>query len=128
MIDGGGDTGGGYPRGLLERLEALEERIASLDGEVRTRRLALVGDGGHERLVAEIVAGVTELRLDLPDRPPGGRTSLLVFAVPDQPDWCAGLGVQLWVDGDLVDELTWWADADDRRAGSQTREAPECEG
>jgi hypothetical protein len=116
VIGGDDAVGGGPPDAparvpaLEARLAALEARLAALADEVRTRRVALVGDGDQERLVAEVVAGVTELRLDLPGCPPGRRTSLLVFAAPEQPDWCAGLGVQLWVGGNLVDELSWWED------------------
>ncbi|HET9731064.1 MAG TPA: hypothetical protein VFP54_00170 [Acidimicrobiales bacterium] len=96
-------------------MAALEARLAALSrqvqtAELRARRLTLVDEAGRERLVAEMVGTVAELRFDLPGLPPGRRTSLLLFAVPDQPDWCAGLGVQLWVDGNLVDELTWWQD------------------
>ncbi len=102
---------------LPARVTALEARLAALSrelqtGEVRTRRLTLVDEDGRERLVAEMVGSVAELRFDLPGLPPGRRTSLLLFAVPEQLDWCAGLGVQLWVDGNLVDELTWWQDQD----------------
>ncbi|MBV9659895.1 MAG: hypothetical protein JO337_01920 [Acidimicrobiales bacterium] len=99
---------------LQERVEALEARLAALDATMETRRLAVVDDQGHERLVAELVDGVAELRFDLPGPPPGRRTSLLLFAVPRQPDWCAGLGVQLWVEGNLVEEMTWWEDQEHR--------------
>ncbi len=101
---------GGAQSGLTERVTALEAQVAGLSEQVQTRRLSVLGADGHERLVAELVDGVTELRLDLPGRVAGRRTSLLLFAVPDRPDWCAGLGVQLWVDGNMVDELSWWAD------------------
>ena len=95
---------------LVARLTALEARIADLAQEIRTGRLVINDQDRQERLVAELVDGVMELRLNLPARPAGRHTGVLVFAVPEQADWCAGIGVQLWANGNTVGELTWWAD------------------
>lgn len=78
--------------------------------ELRVRRLVLVDQHDQERLVAELIDNVLELRLDLPHQQAGSRTSLLLFAVPEQQEYCAGVGMQLWVDGDMVQEFAWWSD------------------
>ncbi len=79
--------------------------------EIRARRLVVVDESNCERLVAEVVDDILELRMDLPSSRPGRRTSLLCFAAPGFDQMSAGIGVQLWVDGDVVDEVSWWADS-----------------
>lgn len=91
--------------------ETTQARVLErLRQEVRTSRLVVVDEHAQERLVAELVDNVMELRLTLPGSAAGYRTSLLVFATPARPDWSAGLGVQLWANGTVVRELTYWAD------------------
>ena len=71
--------------------------------EVRTRRLVVVDDDGHERIVGEVVSGYAELRLDLPGTAPERSTSLLLFASDVRGnDQGPSLGFQLWIDGDSV--------------------------
>ena len=94
-----------------ERLKRLKEAVAGLSAEVRTRRLVVTDDRGRDRIVGEVVDGVTELRLDLSGRPQG-RTEVLVFANPGNDELGPGVDVQLWDDGDCIDELTVWSDID----------------
>lgn len=97
--------------GRMADLEAGLERLdVRLEEGVTTRRLAIVDSSDRERLVAEVVDDTLELRIDLPRSREGRRTSLLCFATPGLDQLCAGVGVQLWVDGDIVDEMAWWAD------------------
>jgi hypothetical protein len=116
-------------RELQRRLEALEQALVELGNQVTTRRIAVL-DGDVERLVAETVEGVFELRLELPrtrrsssasrrnDRTAGrNRSAVLVFTAAGESDLAAGLGVQLWARGNLVSELTWWEDEDQQRYG-----------
>ncbi len=132
---------------LHKRLSAVEERLASLSSELRTRRLVVTGEDGSARLVAEVVANVLELRAELqaelpgpsgqpPDGCPAGadgggahpatgqrcsRGTVLIFANPGQADLAHGVGLQVWGDGDLVRELSWWAD---ESASRQDQPAP----
>lgn len=93
-----------------ERLKRLKEAVAALSTEVRTRRLVVTDDEGRDRIVGEVVDGVTELRLDLPGRAAGRGTAVLVFANPGSERLGPGIGVQLWHEGDCVDELSVWPD------------------
>jgi hypothetical protein len=105
---------GPIERDLLVSLRAtvaeLESSLERLRHEVRTRRLVVFDDGQRERMVAEVVGDVLEVRVDLPPANPGRRTALLCFTAPADDTLSAGLGAQLWVDGDLVGELGWWQD------------------
>ncbi|HVX22752.1 MAG TPA: hypothetical protein VHB02_15495 [Acidimicrobiales bacterium] len=96
---------------IEERLRRLEAFMLRSGTEVRTRRLVVTDDDGRERIVGEVVGTTAELRVDLPEGMTDGRSSVLCFANPGDPDlqlgW--GLGVQLWVEGDIVDQMTdWW--------------------
>lgn len=97
-------------RTLTGRLERVEARLAGLSDEVRTRRLAVVDANGAERLVGETTGTTAEWRLDLPRPEHSERTSLLLFAEPgdEAHDLPAGIGIQLWVDGDVANELCVW--------------------
>lgn len=119
-------AGGDGIAAIEQRLEALEDTVSLLSDEIRTRRLVVLDpETGVERVVAETVRGVPELRLEMPgQRGPGapldtrtngtrGRTAVLLFAVPGEHGLAAGLGLQLWWDGDLVRELSWWSDTAD---------------
>jgi hypothetical protein len=53
----------------------------NMQEEVRTRRLIILDDLDRERIVAEVVDGVAELRMDLPASS-DDRTGLLLFAHP----------------------------------------------
>jgi hypothetical protein len=115
--------------GLAERVAALEARLAELAQSVRTSRLVIVDDDNHERVVAEVLDGVLELRIDLPSSTPGRRTGLLIFSIPEQPELCAGFGLQLWANGNIVNELAWWADQEEDLSsqpdgGRETAELP----
>jgi hypothetical protein len=96
---------------LLDRMAALERRVTELRAEVRTRRFAVVDERDDERLVAELVGPVLELRAELPGSPSGQRTALLLFAAAGEGDLSPGVGLQIWARGNLVDERCWWADA-----------------
>jgi len=104
-------------RALTARVRKLERAAEGQRMEVRTERLVVVDDRGNERIVGEVVAGGTaELRMDLPDRPPGLPASVMLFTNPGTPvyDLPPGIGVQVWVDGDEVrafdawSEVRWW--------------------
>ncbi len=108
---------------LRARVAELESHLGRLTAELRTGRLVVFDDRERERLVAEVVDGVLELRLELPPAPPGRRSALLAFTSPGREPFGSGLGLQLWADGELVDELCWWADGDrpPRRASGPQR-------
>jgi hypothetical protein len=96
---------------IEERLRRLEAFMLTPPEEIRTRRLVVTDADGRDRIVAEVVGTTAELRVDLPEGTTDGRSSVLCFANPGDPEmdlgW--GLGVQLWVEGNIVDEMTdWW--------------------
>ena len=96
---------------IEERLRRLEAFMLTPPEEIRTQRLVVTDADGRDRIVAEVVGTTAELRVDLPEGTTDGRSSVLCFANPGDPElhlgW--GLGVQLWVEGDIVDEMTdWW--------------------
>lgn len=105
------------------RLRAVEEAVASLAAEVRTRRLAVCDGNGQERIVAEVLAGQAQLRLSFVGPavgpaptagaavPPVPTTaSVLVFACPPHEDLGPLAGVQVWADGDAVAAVEAWQD------------------
>lgn len=95
---------------LEARVTALEVRMNQLRQGVHTARLAITDDQGLEHLVAERSNGAMELWLELPNSMAGHRTGVLVFGIAGQEDLCDGIGIQLWANGSVVRELTWWAD------------------
>ena len=97
---------------LSDRVARLEERLAELRLEVRTDRLVVLDAARQERLVAEVIGGVLELRIALPPVREGRRTALLGFAAPRRDHLSGGIGLQLWAEGELVTELCWWEDED----------------
>lgn len=103
-----------WMEGLTTRLARVEAALAELTKEVRTRRLVVVDDDGQERITGEIVRGTAELSVDLPGQPPGRRSSVLAFANPGDEELGLppGLGVQLWLEGDAVDEFGAWLGMD----------------
>lgn len=98
--------------GRLERLEAAQ---AALGAEIRTRRLVVTDGEGTDRIVGEVVGTTAELRLGLPGSPEGRRTSVLVFANPGDKAVALGCGVglQVWLEGDVVHELAAWREMED---------------
>lgn len=100
-------------RGIRRGAERLERAVEGQENGVRTRRLVVVDHQSTERIVAEVVPdGTAEVRMDLPGRPEGERTALLLFATPGNEGigFPSGVGVQAWVDGDAVRELCAWRD------------------
>ncbi|MGH9044085.1 MAG: hypothetical protein ACRDVP_04475 [Acidimicrobiales bacterium] len=95
------ETTGARSAQLAARLAALETSVERLGAELRTSRLSLVDALGRERLVAQVVDDVAELRLDLPTGAHSRRSGVLVFAAPGGRSLPAGFGVQLWLQGDL---------------------------
>ncbi|HVX22408.1 MAG TPA: hypothetical protein VHB02_13735 [Acidimicrobiales bacterium] len=116
------------------RLAALERSIGAMATEITTGRLVVVDARGRPRLVAEVLEGTVELRVELPDRdqdgrPPAddpvrtaGRTAAVLYATPAGGGVGGGgelglgpsVGLQLWADGDAVAELDAWPDGDGR--------------
>ena len=99
------------PGAVEERLRRLEAFMLGSRAEVRTRRLVVTDGDDRERIVGEVAGNTAELRVDLPERTTEGRSSVLCFANAGDPEldlgW--GLGIQLWVEGEVVDEVTdWW--------------------
>jgi hypothetical protein len=104
----------GDPCGALAgRMRQMEERVAGMGEEVRTRRLVVIDRQDDERIVGEVGSdGTAELRLDLPGRPRGKRTSVMLFANPGAElfDLPPGVGIHLWLDGEPVEEFDIWLD------------------
>lgn len=114
------------------RLAALEEAVAGLGEEVRTRRLVVEGGSGQPRLVGELSRGTVELRLEGSAGGPGPRPAVVLFATPagDTPAGHeAGLGpavgLQLWAEGDAIAELDAWPGTGGRWAPHFHLELPE---
>ena len=95
---------------LKSRVTALEVQMNQLRQEVRTARLVITDDQGLEHLVAERCNEAMELWIELPSSTAGHRTGVLLFGIAGREDLCAGIGIQLWANGSVVRELTWWAD------------------
>ena len=99
---------------VLGRIVGRLARQVAAPEEVVTRRLTVVDERGRSRLVAEVVGDTMELRLELPDAPPGRRSAVVVHAspapaagpagLPGEPAIVPLLGIQLWADGDAVAE------------------------
>lgn len=104
---------------LYARVAQLEARVLRIRGELRTERLVVLDADERERLVAEVVDDILEVRIELPPVEPGRRTALLGFSAPRSGQLAGGLGVQLWADGDLVNELCWWEDDDEGEKDEQ---------
>ena len=128
-------TGNDEGMGIPARLAALERSVRAMADEIRTRRLVVVDDRGRARLVTEVVGETAELRLELPNGPPGdratvpddgdgshpgeSRAAVVLHATPatvDGPDDGLGpaVGIQLWADGDSVVEIDSWPGPDGR--------------
>jgi hypothetical protein len=84
--------------------------VANEREEVRTKRLVVLDSLDRERIVAEVVDGFAELRMDLPDTVSGSCTGVLIFAHSEQddPELGSAIGVQLWAEGNAIIELTLW--------------------
>lgn len=98
-------------RQVEERIGKVESHLGQMGVEITTRRLVVLDSEPERRLVIETVRGVVELRL-LQGRSGAGEASeLLLFAASGDEDLGlpAGVGLQLWADGDVVEELTWWS-------------------
>ena len=95
---------------IEDRVSALEDLVDGFQAEICTRRLLIRDDEGQSRVVAEVIGSVTEFRLDLPGALPGERTALLLFAAEGQEDTgaVAGIGAQLWVEGNEVASFAVW--------------------
>jgi len=96
-----------------ERLSVLEASIGNLANELRTGRLVVQDKEGRPQVVAEIVGGVTEFRIDVPGSPSGEGAALLLFATDGQDDTGseAGVGIQLWIEGDEIATYSAWRNA-----------------
>jgi hypothetical protein len=77
--------------------------------EIRTRRLAVVDEDGTERIVAEVVRSMAEVRVALPEID-GHTGSLQLYAAEHDGRGHLGpmLGLQLWVDGNVRAGIDVW--------------------
>jgi hypothetical protein len=96
------------------RLSLLEEHVAGLRDEVRTRQLIVVDDDDHPRIVGEVFGDVAELRLELPGTPEEPGPELLLFAIghmrPGPDDLGPAIGLQLRAGDGALFELDAWPD------------------
>jgi hypothetical protein len=123
MTTGSDRQDGADATAVTTRLARVEEAIESMGREVRTRRLVVHDDTGSPRIIAEVLNGVAELRVELGPSPAGAGPAVLVFAA-DGAGGDLGLGpavgVHVWADGDAVVELGASPDAGGRwRPGLQ---------
>jgi hypothetical protein len=109
MMNNPGDADAGTP-----------DRSPAAVSEVRTRRLVVEDERGVERIVAEVVDGGAELRLELGGRTPGRRSMVLLYSLDGDRELGAALGLQLWVDGNVAFECDLWRDL----GGAWRRSAP----
>lgn len=97
---------------LADRVALLEARVRDLALEINTARLVVAHPDRRDlpRLVADTDSGGLELRIDLPASMPGRTTGVVLFALRGQADLAGGVGLQIWADGNVVEDLTWWTD------------------
>lgn len=108
---------------LSRRVTALERLVATTSEELRTRRLVVVDRDGAERIVGAVVDGTAELSVVLGDPPPH-RTGVVLFASPPSPLTDAGIGLQVWAEGDAQGELASWSDRGGWRTAVFLQRAP----
>lgn len=83
--------------------------------EMRIRRLVVVDDAGRERIVAEVLAdGTAELRVIVPDAPPG-RTSGVTLVAGEAEGSGTIVSVHVAGDGDTQAEVYARRDAESWR-------------
>jgi hypothetical protein len=101
------DAGAGIAE-LRDRVERAERTLAEMGVELRTRRVVVADDGGHERAVIEIVDDVAEIRVLVPGTETGKSCVVALFAAAVTSDGGPGAGLQVMADGDSVIELAAW--------------------
>lgn len=67
-------------------------------------------EDGSTELVAEVVDGVLELRIGVLGGEGRQQVELLLFATPSSNDLPKGVGAQLWANGEVMADWSWWAD------------------
>ncbi|HVX23207.1 MAG TPA: hypothetical protein VHB02_17835 [Acidimicrobiales bacterium] len=77
--------------------------------EVRTRRLVIVDQDGTERIVAEVVKSIAEVRVALPEIDGHTGSAQLYAAEHDgQGGFGPMIGLQIWADGNVRAGLDVW--------------------
>lgn len=74
------------------RLAALEEAVATMATEIRTRRLVVSAGRGAPRVVAEVARSTAELRLELPTGRDEAPAAAVLFATAAQEPTDTGRG------------------------------------
>jgi hypothetical protein len=97
-----------HENSLEDRVAALEQAMSRLSDELVTRRLEVSAPDGNSRLVAESAEGATELRLELGRTDVQQDAQLLLFAVTGNECLPAGVGLQVWLDGNCLFERCNW--------------------
>lgn len=93
--------------GRVTRLEVLVRELTRQIGRseaITAGRLAIVDDGGVERIVLEAVAGTASVLARVPG-PQGATTGIELYAAPAEDGEGPALGLCILVDGDVVG--TW---------------------
>lgn len=100
-----------------QRLAALEQAVAALGGELRTRRLVVAAGDRGPRIVCEVARGTAEVRVEAPAPGDDGTPAVVLFATEGtvgmggDGSWLdPTVGLQLWAEGDAVGELDAWPD------------------
>jgi hypothetical protein len=93
---------------------SVEDRLAALEavvgtGEVRTRRLVVTDDDGQRRIVAEVVHGHADLRVQMADAA-RGEGSMVMLSAGSDPGLGPMVGVHLWAEGNRVAGFSAWRD------------------
>lgn len=101
------------------------ETPANLD-EVRTRRLVLVDENGAERIVAEVVRSIAEVRVALPGVD-GHHGSAQLYAAEHDGKLGLGpmLGLQIWADGNVRVGIDVWPEDGQWKSAVYTPTGPE---
>lgn len=111
-----------HPEGTAEhgrvepRLASLEQAVAAMATEIRTRRLIIVDASGSERIIGETRHGTAELRVENPgEEKDGTESAVAIFASPvtTGPDpggtgLGPAVGIHLLAEGDAVAEFDAW--------------------
>lgn len=80
-----------------------------ISNEVRTHKLIVCDEQDRPRIVAQVVEGVAELRVEMPSRE-GERTQVLLYAADREGTNPSAIGVELWVQGVSVARMHAWCD------------------